>query len=130
MKKILKYGIMGMLMSSFGFLVGSLFYLDSSLDKKTVITVFIMGFIVGMVTTIFDITSLSYVTAIIIHFFVTLTIITISNFILGSGTFLLNHIFTYLAQFIFIYVIIWIGIYFFQRKDVDTINQQLKKRKK
>ncbi|OFI49306.1 hypothetical protein BG261_01620 [Floricoccus tropicus] len=130
MKKILKYGIMGMLMSSFGFLVGSLFYLDSSLDKKTVITVFIMGFIVGMVTTIFDITSLSYITAIIIHFFITFTIITLSNFILGSGTFISNHIFTYLAQFIFIYVIIWIGIYFFQRKDVDTINQQLKKRKK
>ncbi|URZ88316.1 DUF3021 domain-containing protein [Floricoccus penangensis] len=130
MKKILKYGIMGMLMSSFGFLVGSLFYLDSSLDKKTVITVFIMGFIVGMVTTIFDITSLSYITAIIIHFFVTLTIITISNLTLGGGEFISNHIFTYLAQFIFIYVIIWIGIYFFQRKDVDTINQQLKKRKK
>lgn len=130
MTRILKYGIMGMLISSFGFLAGSLFYLDSSLDNKTTITVFAMGFLIGTMSVIFDITSLSYVTAIIIHFFITFTVITISNFILGSGTFLLNHIFTYLAQFIFIYVIIWIGIYFFQRKDVATINQQLKKRKK
>ena len=125
-QKILNYFVKGM-----GF--GAIIYLlimgmistsamDTDFSLKSILVVFICSGLIGELSFLFQ-TDLSYLVALGIHL--------VGTFILFSIMMMFNHWtvnWQTLVIFVLAYIVIWIIIRLTQERDINRINQQIKKR--
>lgn len=127
MKKFFRYIVLGMLIGALTYLVILLILGSSTVTRSNIISILVMSAGIGLVSSIFDY-ELNYLLAMVIHFFVTFTMVVLMCNFNGWLPTLATNLFFSFFQFLMIYVIIWLGLYAFQMADIKRINQKLRKR--
>lgn len=124
MKRILKRFLKGLAIGSTTYLVFLTFHFQSMLPTVlSAITVMVTSGLIGVATFIFQ-TDLNYFIALIIHFIITVLLVSIMIIVNHWGITLQS-----LWLIVIAYVIIWIILRLQQEHDVRKINAKLNKRK-
>lgn len=128
-KKIFRYAVIGMLIGSLTFLLILLFSGTTLVTPQSIISNLAMSAGIGLVSMIFEI-EWNMLLEIVIHFLVTLGLVTAMCFYNGFISSVSVNLALSLLGFVMIYVMIWLGLYLFQLADMKRLNRQIELRKR
>ncbi len=118
-----------------GDLIGSLVMMISiifvgpqvTLKRSEIIAVLIMSGFIGLYSALFRYLDIAFYQLFLLHF-----VLTISTVLLANWYFEANKLGVHfeVGYMLFIYLIIWIGMWWWERDDRRRINNQIKKRQR
>ena len=118
-----------------GDLIGSLVMMISiifvgpqvTLKRSEIIAVLIMSGFIGLYSALFRYLDIAFYQLFLLHF-----VLTISTVLLANWYFEANKLGVHfeVGYMLFIYLIIWIGLWWWERDDRRRINNQIKKRQR
>lgn len=130
-KKIIRFSVMGMLISSFIYLISLLMGGNQiQVSSTNIYSILIIGFLIGNMSIIFDTDFITnFISQVLIHFIVSFFIVLGVNYVF-LGDKILNYFMLFIINYIVIYVISWLIVRATISHDVDRVNQRLKEIKK
>ena len=118
-----------------GDLIGSLVMMISiifvgpqvTLKRSEIIAILIMSGFIGLYSALFKYLDIAFYQLFLLHF-----VLTISTVLLANWYFEANKLGVHfeVGYMLFIYLIIWIGMWWWERDDRRLINNQIKKRQR
>ncbi|MEJ6347994.1 DUF3021 domain-containing protein [Holzapfeliella sp. He02] len=128
MKKLIKHVnhlLIGAATSSLVYISALMLSLDvPSLTIKNGLIVVSLGAIIGLYSAVFDSEKISFLTALICHFILTLSSVLFSLLFFNSSITIIQEI-GFWVSFLMIYLIIWGGVSLYQRISIKKINRKL-----
>ena len=118
-----------------GDLIGSLVMMISiifvgpqvTLKRSEIIAVLIMSGFIGLYSALFRYLDIAFYQLFLLHFVLTISTVLLANWYFEANKLGLHFEVGYM---LFIYLIIWIGMWWWERDDRRRINNQIKKRQR
>lgn len=128
MQKLIKHVnhlLIGAATASLIYVVALILKLDvPSLTIQNGLIVVSLGAVIGLYSALFDSERISFLTALICHFILTLSSVLMSLILFGSSVTIIQGV-GFWASFLMIYLIIWGGVSLYQRISIKKINRKL-----
>lgn len=125
MIKIFKGSLQGICIGSLLFLISSLFFTDSQIQKMVISTLFMCG-IMGASSVIYEFRRIPFLTQIFIHLGSSWGAFLFTAYINQWFPFKIGILLTSSMIFLVIFFAIWVIFYFKAKKELAEINQRLK----
>ena len=127
MKKALYYFLIGI---GFGGIINSLNLILNNANSQApwqIGMVVLISGCIGLVSMIFVLEHPAFIWRLIVHFLAVYTMYLFVNQIIGNSKNFLSL--SILAQFVLVYVLVWLVVVFLTRQKVAKINEKLRERK-
>ncbi|MGM0216036.1 DUF3021 domain-containing protein [Enterococcus sp. AZ109] len=122
--KVIKAGIGGMLVGSLIFLLLGLFFVDDQV-RNMIIGGLLMSLLIGMLSRVYD-SSMPLLPAAAIHLLGSYLLFFTTAYLFKWFPFAIGPVFGGSLMFIAIFLIIWTGYYFAEKKQLAKMNDRLK----
>ncbi|MBJ7647016.1 DUF3021 domain-containing protein [Weissella confusa] len=98
-----------------------------TLKRSEIIAILIMSGFIGLYSALFRYLDIAFYQLFLLHFVLTITTVLLTNWYFEASE--LNVHFK-VGYTLFIYLLIWIGLWWWERDDRRRINDQIRKRKR
>ena len=119
--------VIGDLIGSLVMMISIIFGPQVTLKRSEIIAILIMSGFIGLYSALFRYLDIAFYQLFLLHF-----VLTISTVLLANWYFEANKLGVHfeVGYMLFIYLIIWIGMWWWERDDRRRINNQIKKRQR